>query len=208
MNEESETLADIVAEMRAPHDEICEKCHEEPNESCPYCGDPDGCNSPDYGRWPGVMTQFADRIEAAAKRMEVIHNRETEHYKQERNEAPAKERKRLRDNGFMIIRKEDSVGNAAKLREAIGNALAALEHVLTEGLSAKEHRAHFGDIVGTANARTFLRDALKAPARNCDRFTNLHDAWLAWQAYCAEHMEDPTMKKFQVWLYDTAKEAV
>ena len=62
------TLADIVAEMRKPHDEICEKCHEEPNESCPYCGDPNGCNSPDHGRWPGVMTEFADRIEAAAKR--------------------------------------------------------------------------------------------------------------------------------------------
>ena len=71
MSDTNETIADIIAEMRKPHDEICAKCHEEPNESCPYCGDPNGCNSPEYGQWPGVMTQLADRLDRARMRMEI-----------------------------------------------------------------------------------------------------------------------------------------
>ena len=44
---------------------------------------------------------------------------------------------------------------------------------------------------------------LAAPPRNCDRYPNLHDAWLAWQADCAENMAD--QKKFHVWLYSMAE---
>lgn len=48
------------------------------------------------------------------------------------------------------------------------------------------------------------RAALAAPPRNCDMFANLHDAWLAWQSYCADNIGTKTMK-FHVWLYSTAE---
>jgi len=44
--------------------------------------------------------------------------------------------------------------------------------------------------------------ALAAPARNCDTYQNLHEAWVAWQNDCADDMQD--QKKFDEWLYAKA----
>lgn len=85
-------------------------------------------------------------------------------------------------------------GNIAKLRNALELSKVAI-------LVAKEKMNLENPVI-----LKVIDDALAAPARNCDRFTSLHDAWLAWQAYCAEHMGDATVMKFHVWLYDTAGE--
>ena len=94
MSEKDETIADVVAWFRTPQ-------------------------AGENGYLTAWREEIADRIEAAAKRMEVMHNREMEHYKQERNEAPAKERKRLRDNGFLIIPSAEFVNLRKALKDLV-----------------------------------------------------------------------------------------
>jgi hypothetical protein len=80
------------------------------------------------------------------------------------------------------------------MREALENSNGLLEELAVIGEWGESAR----DQIAENNA------ALSAPPRNCDRFANLHDAWLAWQSYCADNMGTETMK-FHVWLYSTAE---
>ena len=43
--------------------ERCAKCAEDIDFSCPYAGDPDGCNSPTRGRFPVRTDEIADELE-------------------------------------------------------------------------------------------------------------------------------------------------
>ena len=99
--------------------------------------------------------------------------------------------------------KSSAVGDCAKLREAVSAALEQVNKVydiLSRPCVVIEEARQ-----GCREARGVLIPALAAPARNCDRFPTLHEAWLEWQAYCSEHTNDAATKKFHVWLYDTAE---
>lgn len=180
MSDKNETIADIVADIRMQNQGL----PEDSNALSPLVCD---------------LLNLANRIEAAAKRMEVMHNREMEHYKQERNEAPAKERKRLRDNGFMIIRKEDSVGNAAKLREAVKQVLDAVKHLsrIHNDDLPEDVRAVLGGIAFYANA------SLAAPARNCDLYADEQSAWEAFSN--ARQGADSSTEEYEKWLFEKAE---
>jgi len=84
-------------------------------------------------------------------------------------------------------------GNIAKLRNALELSKVAI-------LVAKEKMDLENPII-----LEIIDEALAAPARNCDKFTNPFDAWLEWQAYCAVHKMDA--KQFPPWLYDIAQES-
>ena len=144
-----------------------------------------------------IALNYADELEAAHKR-EVEKLNSVIQATVSRSDA---EIDRLRREAEELGKK---LGNAVKLREAV-KAVVDVGYPHNFQIEAPHIRGYCYEIT-EAIKKCFA--ALAAPVRNCDRFTNLHDAWLAWQAHCAEHMEDPTMKKFQVWLYDTAKEAV
>ena len=145
-----------------------------------------------------LLNGLADRIEAAYKRecklFEEVRQKEYLTHKME-----------------LLLAQEQ--GNVPKLKEAVLALLPVAEH----GLNARAHalscdtsgensgsRRMIRDLVDDANyALAIAKATLAEPPRNCDRFSNLHDAWLAWQAYCAEHIQDTTTKKFHVWLFDT-----
>lgn len=172
MSESSETIADIIAEMRKPHDEICAKCHDKPNESCPYCGDPNGCNSPEYGQWPGVMTQLADRLEAA--------------YKREIDEAERRANHAAMKNVSETLAKvgplydAESIGNAAKLREALVQVQKKIKYLIGNLTVPNSIVASRMEINGIINA------ALAAPPRNCDVGTPDEQA-KRLDAFCDSH---------------------
>lgn len=90
-----------------------------------------------------------------------------------------------------------AVGNAAKLREALVVMMDMQPIVDLLDLTGEQEEKW-------SRMMEIGSRALAVPARNCDVFADLHDAWLAWQAYCAEHMGAPVMK-FHVWLYAKAE---
>lgn len=62
------------------------------------------------------------------------------------------------------VTNRNQLGNCAAMREAINKALAFLE----TAFETKDGRLHFSDIVRIGNAKSVLKAALSAPARNCD----------------------------------------
>ena len=96
--------------------------------------------------------------------------------------------------------KSSAVGNAA-MREALVQCELFLGNVSRHG----HPTLCLGDQCTACNGVDELRGmvvrALSTPARNCDKYANLHDAWLAWQNDCAKDMQQ--QMKFHVWLYAT-----
>ena len=141
-NEKQETIADIVAALRAV-------AYIQTAES------------------PRNVLEFADRIEAAAKR---------------EREAGAEAAQVCGEIGEMIGReatreKSSQVGNAAKMREALVKAKKAICHhakYVCQILSWENSDIQYncGDILcahrDLCEAKTAINAALSAPPRNCD----------------------------------------
>ena len=133
MSNTNETLADILREMRT------------------YFQRQKRNGNPEHRPWRQVLSDWADRIEAAAVRERV--EREFAHKKVE--EALSDEIA-IRDEKI----RQSAPGNAAAMREALEAFQGWYEEV----------RSYVYHSVKLATAVDKMRAALSAPARNCDRY--------------------------------------
>jgi hypothetical protein len=118
------------------------------------------------------------------------------------NEAPAKERKRLQDNGFLIIHKKDYAGNAAAMREALVAVKKSIDSIGASSLDCDPEilMASLTQVCAKLSAR--IERALSKPPRNCDIYDSYGDAIRAFEdAENAEYYEDAAE-----WLYAPANE--
>ena len=136
----NETIADIRKEAEARFRELLEK----------------HVDSLGHIQAMQQFNQVFDRIEAAAKR-------DCEDAERRGNHAATNAICETIEKVGPLYDAE-SVGNAAKLREAIYDALAMLERVH----QVHDARIHLADIVSVGNAKSILLEALKEPPRNCD----------------------------------------
>ena len=148
-----ESIADILAEMR----------HMMPPQGSVFS-------------W--ALHNFADRIEAAAKRECSIREQAAADYALKRGEEIHADRCSactLRDSA-------ERPGNAAAMREAL-TWCADLGEQIESKTGEADVMDDAGDIADTARA------ALSAPARNCDRFKTAKEAEAGFDAFCAEVRE-------------------
>ena len=149
---EHETIADIIAEMRALSNPIS-----------------DGIIAID-GR------SIADRLEAAHKRELDALNEQITDLRQQRD-LWSKRAAELVEKCNEQYAKLKQVGNAAKLREALEHIKDRLPHMLQymrvhwEDASAG---GYFDELMLVTDA------ALSAPPRNCDLSKVVEDPWRAW----------------------------
>lgn len=85
------------------------------------------------------------------------------------------------------------LGNAAKMREALVKADAALSRI---SQSAWFIDANFSETKEVMDAGNAIEEALSATPRNCDRFSNARDALEAFEKETGE-----TMIEFIRWLF-------
>ena len=173
-NETNETIADIINEKRTTAREIRSGTDNQ------------------YGRELAVMLEAeADRIEAAWKR---------------EREAGAEAAQICGEIGEMIGREEackqsvtdcNRFGNAAKMREALEKAVAALSLI---SKSAWFIDANFAVTKAVIEAVNEIEAALSDTPRNCDRFANANEALEAFEKEKGE-----TLIEFVRWLFAEAK---
>lgn len=123
--------------------ERCAKCAEDVDFTCPYAGDPDGCNSPTRGRFPVRTDEIADELE---KEIERFHFRYRAKLEKQKAEKKAKDkhkgllaktrlvRLRLTDIDYILNRIDECVepdgepGFRSRVRACLlGSKEAALE---------------------------------------------------------------------------------
>ena len=97
------------------------------------------------------------------------------------------------------VGKSDRLGDAAKMREAVGNALWCLnwmgDHTSNESIT--DH---------LAKPIELLTAALSAPARNCDKFATADAAWDAWMHGPGCRREGEGFVGLLDWLYAKEEE--
>lgn len=183
MSDKPETLAAILAEMRAAAKST------------------DLFNGEEVGE-PLIrgtkVEEWADRIEAAAERKCATLEDALAHCKQyaqkiERENEEGETRLDAEeiiatvDNEFAGIRLARAPGNAAALRNALKAAQALLLNI--------DFDADGGLDDDAAPVMANIGHALAAPARNCDRFATVGAAHKAWRATDQE-------RDFFDWLFD------
>ena len=89
------------------------------------------------------------------------------------------------------------LGNEAKMREALVKADAAFSRI---SQSAWFIDANFSETKEVMDAGNAIEEALSAPSRNCDRFSNANEALEAFEKETGE-----TMIEFIRWLFAEAK---
>lgn len=148
---------------------------------------------------PSPLYRFADRIEASAERERVKARRDAEI-----------EWTRI---GYEERKAEERPGNAAAMRAALEGVTHALCYLCVCG---GECESGEGERCAKVKA---ARAALSAPARNCDRFDEYHDAVDAWhreERCLGRHQDGGTCEKdplastlapvcFARWLFAPAK---
>lgn len=139
---EQETIADIAAEKRRIAKEVR-----------------DHASNGDY--WDKKKAnETAEDLEEEADRLEAAHKREIYEAERRANHAAMKNVSETLSKVGPLYDAE-SIGNAAKLREALSKFCAYSAVVLNAGMF---NRVHLEALLSMANA------ALSAPPRNCDRF--------------------------------------
>lgn len=96
------------------------------------------------------------------------------------------------------LRKNAAPGNAAALREALKRAVDELDCI-------QQSVNPDGITISASRALRDCREALAAPARNCDRYATANDAEAG---YIAEHPHDdePDASTYGSWLFAPAAE--
>ena len=120
---------------------------------------------------PNVPSVAADWWEARADEIEAAHKRE-----RVKIEADALEVGGIVGASRATADKSSAVGDAAKLREALGYILKYADCAACR--DHDEHTRHYIDQI-----RKWAQSALAAPAKNCDRFLTLDDAKHAYSEY-------------------------
>ena len=175
-NENQETIEDIVADIRAQNQGLPEGS---------YALSPLVCD----------LLSLADRIKAAHKR---------------EREAGAEAAQICGEIGEMVGREAafkqsvtncNHLGNAAKMREALEKADAALSLI---SKSAWFIDANFAETKAVIEAGNSIKDALSEPPRNCDRFINSKDALKAFERETGESMAIDFIR----WLFAEAKRRI
>lgn len=117
-----------------------------------------------------LWNEYADRIEAAAKRV-VVSKTETV-----------------------------TVGNAAAMREALEYVLhfdATDETAMEDGLTDAERIAEYADHIEECQKKA--NAALSAPARNCDLYNDVEDSWQDYKQFRRQTGEDVYFDMVHFW---------
>jgi hypothetical protein len=105
-----------------------------------------------------------------------------------------------------MMSETETVGNAAAIREALEKVAVSSEYAL------KHDDLDFGDLRGFIEEMgQDARDALSAPARNCDLYDNWYDAHQAWERLPKDELgyfvaANGVHECEQAWLFSPAAE--
>ena len=174
MSNKQETIADIVAEMTECADRIEKRGLYDLRE----CG--------------------TDYLRALADLIEAEHKRE--------REAGAEAAQICGEIGELIGRdaaRDETVtdcnhfGNAERMREALVKSDAAFSRISQSDWFIDANFSETKEVMDAGNA---IEEALSAPPRNCDRFSNANEALEAFEKETGE-----TMIEFIRWLFAEAK---
>lgn len=183
---EQKTHAEIIAEMRF---------HGQQNIDAEK-------DKPEYG----ILTMEGRITQNYAAELDAAHKREIEDAERRGNHAATKAICETIEKVGPLYDAE-SVGNAAKLREVVGDLLymaeryvkktPATESVIFDAKTKKEIRTvNYYDVIAKAQA------ALAAPPRNCDLYA---DEQSAWEAFSEKRQgPDSSTEEYEQWLFEKA----
>lgn len=182
-NENHETIADIVREMK--HD-----CPARHIDGTMY-------RDVDWVYTKGTVKRLADRIEAAANHQ----------FRDTTKTMPEEVAVSKMETTTPTCSKSSQVGNAAAMREALVKADAAFRRIVE---SAWFIEANFHETKEVMDAGNAIEAALSAPPRNCD-IMDWRTAWAKWRTEC--HPQKPCgyaevvsgTEKFMDWYMSEAK---
>lgn len=142
--------------------------------------------------WVSEFRSYADRLEAA-------HKREIDEAERRANHAAMKN---VSESLAIVgpLYDAESVGDCAKLREALSKSCAYFAVVLNAGMF---NRVHLEALLNMAKA------ALAAPPRNCDRYPTFNDAIRALADKRGWHDAKWDSERYCIlaqWLYAPAME--
>ena len=127
---------------------------------------------------PGVLRDFADRIEVTWKR-----------------EIAEVEASALDVGG--VVEASRHTGNAAAMREAL-DRIGNIAGFVAENCDDQQTATYMNDIISNVQA------ALAAPPRNCDRFQVAAEALTEWQSL-VKAKPNTWDFRYNYWLFATAK---
>lgn len=161
------------------------------------------------------VREYADRIEAAWKRESKELRLEAASAKEDRNRVAVRMRyeftAKCKECKAAHSREVDDALNmgALAVEKDIPVNTAALRSALEDTQDLLKHFTRNGGMLADAFA-LHMRDndaALAAPARNCDRFTNLDEARNAfYQIYFGPTESEFLDDAFEKWLFDKAED--